>query len=72
MTLKKKKINGKHYYYIEKNLRIGKNEWKTFSIYIGIKKPSNAQLKKYERQLQKEIKKYVKNKILKPKDLDIV
>jgi Fic family protein len=67
MAIKKKALKGKVYYYLEKNIRIGDKKWKTFSIYLGPKKPNKAQLATYEKKLKMKIKQYISEKILKPK-----
>ncbi len=66
MALKKKIIKGKPHYYLERNLRLGKKQWKTFSVYAGPKKPTKLQLKKLEKQLESKINEYVRRSILKP------
>jgi Fic family protein len=67
MPIKKRKVKGRIYYYLERNIRIGEKAWKTFSIYIGSKKPSKTELTKLEKKLEQKIKKYIRNHILKPK-----
>jgi Fic family protein len=67
MAIKKRTVKGKAYYYLEKNIRIGEKEWKTFSIYLGSKKPNKAHLASYEKKLKRKIKRYISEKIIKPK-----
>lgn len=67
MAIKTRQVKGKVYYYLEKNIRIGTNFWKTFSIYIGSKKPSIKGLKAYETRLRKQIREYVRNVLVKQK-----
>lgn len=67
MVIKKRSVKGKVYFYLEKNIRIGEKEWKTFSIYLGPKKPNKAQLATYEKRLKRKIKQYISEKILKPR-----
>lgn len=71
MAIKKRRIKGKNYYYLEKNIRLGEKKWKTFSIYIGPKKPTNMQLKQLEKQLQGKIVQFIRTNILKPKTQSI-
>jgi len=66
MTIKKKKIKGKFYYYLEKNLRIGENKWKTFSVYLGSKKPARKELGNAEKKLNRKLNLYIKSSILRP------
>jgi Fic family protein len=63
MPIKKRKVKGKIYFYFEKNIRIGENNWKTFSIYIGSKKPDAVQLKTLKKRLEKTINAYLKKEI---------
>ncbi|MBN1169669.1 Fic family protein [Candidatus Micrarchaeota archaeon] len=67
MPIKKRTVKGKKYFYLERNIRIGDKTWKTFSIYIGSKKPAKTELAKLERKLEQKIIKYIRNQILKPK-----
>lgn len=66
MPIKKRKVKGKTYFYFEKNIRIGENSWKTFSIYIGSKKPNTVQLKVLRKKLDKTVSSYLKKEIQKP------
>jgi Fic family protein len=66
MAIKRKKIKGKYYYYLDRNIRVGENKWKTFSVYAGSKKPSKEKILKLEKKLQKKIKDYIANQIVKP------
>ncbi|MBS3068030.1 Fic family protein [Candidatus Micrarchaeota archaeon] len=65
MAIKKRTIKGKPYYYLERNLRVGDTEWKTFSIYLGSKKPHAKQLHTLEKRLGSKINQYILDKILK-------
>jgi Fic family protein len=67
MPIKKRMVKGKGYFYLEKNIRIGDKIWKTFSIYIGSKKPSKTELVMLEKKLEQKITRYIRNQILKPK-----
>lgn len=67
MPIKKRSVKGKTYLYLEKNIRIGEKKWKTFSIYIGAKKPAKAKLAKLGKKLEQAITAYIRNQILKPK-----
>lgn len=44
------------YFYLEKNIKIGKDKWKRVSVYIGKDKPSEKELKKKEKELEKKSK----------------
>ncbi len=52
-----RKIDKKIYYYLDKNIRIGKNRWKKISISLGRKKPPKKELKKKEKELEDKTKK---------------
>ncbi|MFH1587727.1 MAG: Fic family protein [Candidatus Diapherotrites archaeon] len=56
-NLVERKISGKTYYYLDKNIRIGKNKWKKVSISLGREKPSEKELKKKEKELKEKTKK---------------
>jgi fido (protein-threonine AMPylation protein) len=59
MGIKKRLVNGIFYYYLDRNLRLGDGHWKTFSVYIGRKKPSATLLKKYKKKLAILLNEYV-------------
>jgi len=67
MPIKKRTVKGKTYFYLERNIRIGDRSWKTFSAYIGSKKPAKTDLAKLEKKLEQKITRYIRNQILKPK-----
>jgi len=67
MPIKKRNVKGRIYFYLEKNIRIGENAWKTFSIYIGSKKPATPGVAKLEKRLEHDIAAFIRNQILKPK-----
>lgn len=67
MPIKKRIVKGKTYFYLEKNIRIGENSWKTFSIYIGSKKPTASQLKALDKKLERTVNGYMKKEIQKPR-----
>ena len=67
MPIKKRNVKGRIYFYLEKNIRIGENAWKTFSIYIGSKKPATPGVAKLEKRLEHDIATFIRNQILKPK-----
>lgn len=52
-----RKIDGKTYFYLDKNIKLGGKKWKKISIYLGKKKPSRKELKKKEKELEKKAKK---------------
>ena len=49
------KRGDKEYYYLTKNLRVGINKWKKIRVYIGNKKPTKSEIKKYAGQIEKRI-----------------
>ncbi|MBU1604743.1 MAG: Fic family protein [Nanoarchaeota archaeon] len=51
-TIKKGK---KEYYYLTKNLRIGINKWKKIRVYIGDKKPTKSDIKKFVEEIDRKI-----------------
>ncbi|MFH1697021.1 MAG: Fic family protein [Candidatus Diapherotrites archaeon] len=65
MAVVKRKVKGKYYYYLEKPVRIGKRI-KGFSIYLGREKPPAKELAKSEKKLEKRIKKYYRQELVKP------
>jgi Fic family protein len=67
MPIKKRMVKGRAYFYLESNLRIGEKAWKTFSVYIGAKKPTKAEMAKLEKRLTRAIADYIRNQVLKPK-----
>ena len=46
----------KRYYYLTKNIRISFNKWKKIRIFLGDKKPSEQQLTKYAKEIEKKAK----------------
>ena len=62
----KREVKGKEYYYLERNVRIGKII-KTFSQYMGSKKPMKKDLGKIEKKLEGKIKIFYNEELLKPK-----
>ncbi len=51
------KRGNKKYYYLTKNIRIGTNKWKKIRVYIGDKKPTKSEIKKYAEQIEKRVEK---------------
>lgn len=51
------KRGNKEYYYITKNARTGINKWKKIRAYIGDKKPTTADVKKYAEEIEKRLEK---------------
>ncbi|MDP3640544.1 MAG: Fic family protein [Nanoarchaeota archaeon] len=49
------KRGNKEYYYITKNLRAGLNTWKKIRIYIGDKRPTKSEIRKYAKQIEKQV-----------------
>ncbi len=56
-NLIERKIRGKTYFYLEKNIKIGKDKWKRVSIYLGKKKPLVKELGKKKRELEEKARK---------------
>ena len=54
------KRNNKEYYYLTKNIRLGGNKWKKVRIFLGDKKPSQAELKKYVVEIEIKSKPFSK------------
>ena len=50
------KRGNKEYYYLTKNIRIGTNNWKKIRIYVGDKKPTKTEIKKYAEEIEKKAK----------------
>jgi len=47
------KRGSKEYYYLTKNIRVGTNNWKKLRVYIGNKKPTKTEIKKFAEQIEK-------------------
>lgn len=62
----KRKVKEKIYFYLEKNIRIGR-KFKKFYQYIGSKKPLSAKLPGFEKKLAKKINEFYEQELLKPK-----
>jgi Fic family protein len=62
----KRNVKGKEYYYLEKNVRIGKIV-KTFSQYVGSKKPLKKEIPNIEKKLKTKIKSFYAEELLKPR-----
>ncbi len=54
------KRNNKEYYYLTKNVRLGINKWKKIRIFLGNKKPSPEELKKYTQKIEDKSKPFSK------------
>lgn len=65
MAVVKRKVKGKYYFYLEKPVRIGKRI-KNFSAYLGLKKPAAKDLAKFGKKLEKQIKNFYKQELVKP------
>lgn len=50
------KRGNKEYYYLTKNRRVSLNHWKKIRIYIGDKKPTKSEIRKYAEQIEKRVK----------------
>jgi Fic family protein len=53
--------NKREYYYLTKNVRLGLNKWKKIRIFLGNKKPSQEELKKYAQAIEKKSKPFSKS-----------
>ena len=47
----------KEYYYLTKNIRINLTKWRKIRVYIGDKKPTTAEIKKYAEEIEKRAEK---------------
>jgi Fic family protein len=54
------KRNRKEYYYLTKNIRLSLHRWKKIRIFLGDKKPSQEQLKKYAQKIEDKSKPFLK------------
>ncbi|MFH1752508.1 MAG: Fic family protein [archaeon] len=54
-NLIERKSSGTTYFYLEKNIKLGKNKWKKVSIYLGKKSPLKEELKKKEKLLEEKM-----------------
>jgi len=54
------KRNNKEYYYLTKNVRLSLNKWKKIRIFLGNKKPSQEELKKYAQEIDGKSKPFLK------------
>lgn len=54
------KRNKKEYYYLTKNVRLSLNKWKKIRIFLGDKRPSKEELKKYAREIEDKSKPFLK------------
>ncbi|MBW2977198.1 Fic family protein [Candidatus Woesearchaeota archaeon] len=50
----------KDYYYLTKNIRLKLNKWKKVRIFLGDKKPSKEELKKYTKEIEDKAKPFLK------------
>ncbi|MFH1072220.1 MAG: Fic family protein [Nanoarchaeota archaeon] len=51
--------NGKEYYYLTKNVRIGLRKWKKIRIFLGDRKPSKEGLQKHAREIEDKAKPFL-------------
>lgn len=54
------KRGNKHYYYLTKNIRISLDKWKKIRIFLGGKKPSKEELRKYAQKIEDKAKPFLK------------
>lgn len=52
--LERQERNGKTYYYIVKNLRVGAKQWKKIRKYVGEKPPSKEKIRQFAEEIEKE------------------
>jgi Fic family protein len=57
------KRNGKEYYYLTKNIRLGLNKWKKIRVFLGDKKPTKARFKAAVSKIEKKSKPFVQRSI---------
>ena len=55
-NLVERKISGKGYFYLDKNIKLGECRWKKVSVYFGSKKPSKKELASAKKKLEKKAK----------------
>lgn len=55
------KRNNKEYYYLTKNIRLSLKKWKKIRVFLGNKKPSQAELRKYALEVEKKSKPFLKS-----------
>ncbi|HLC92489.1 MAG TPA: Fic family protein [archaeon] len=55
-SLLKKKISGRSYFYLDKNIKLGEGRWKKVSVYFGPKNPSKKELANAKKKLEKRAK----------------
>ena len=53
-NLIERKIGGKSYFYLEKNIKLGEGRWKRVSVYLGKKRPSGRGLLKRKLELEEK------------------
>lgn len=51
-----KKISGKSYFYLDKNIKLGEGNWKKVSVYFGSKRPSKKELAAAKKTIEKKAK----------------
>ena len=62
----KRIVKGKGYYYLEKTVRVGKR-FRKFSEYLGIKKPQKGRLSGFVKKLDRKVKLFYVQELLRPK-----
>lgn len=55
-NLVERRISGKDYFYLDKNIKLGEGRWKKVSVYFGPKKPSEKELSSAKKKLEKKAK----------------
>ncbi|PIY60224.1 hypothetical protein COY95_02895, partial [Candidatus Woesearchaeota archaeon CG_4_10_14_0_8_um_filter_47_5] len=54
------KRNKKEYYYLTKNVRLSLSKWKKIRVFLGDKKPSQEELRKYAQKIEDKSKPFSK------------
>jgi Fic family protein len=52
--------NGKEYFYLTKNVRLGTDRWKKIRIFLGNRRPSKEELKRHAREIDARSKPFLK------------
>ncbi len=53
--------NRREYYYLTKNVRLSLNKWKKIRVFLGNKKPSQKELRKYVQEIEDKSKPFLKS-----------
>lgn len=55
VSLAKRIVKGKTYYYLDKNFKNAKGKWKKVSVYVGAEKPNKKKFERKEKELEQRI-----------------